>query len=362
VSPNGKYVFYVEKNDDYNLEAALNVSNAKNTKHNIKTSKIVGRVSEIISLRPKKDTYMIERIKKQAKKLRGIDKKEKMDRLLEINDVVFSLKPIRSVASVGHAIGIDRHHDRKKKDIASKLFVTNYGDVIYMDKDNDILHFNDADLIGPSRNKFGNKPNSKEKNDMRSLSWAFGQKGVIAYTEESAYFLGIRMILGKTKAKKVMKIKFQINSERLKVKNIHGCPNPNYILIAMTNIYDEIILLIWDLVKNTEKYNYSVVGEYSYISKPNSEFGIILCKDYYINLDVGLINYYFDHDFSTYPWTDNDQGFKMDRSEKTILYKGKLLMKEMYSECETLQSLLDGRMVYSERNMSCKFYMCLFLF
>ena len=39
----------------------------------------------------------------------------------------------------------------------------------------------------------------------------------------------------------------------------------------------------------------------------------------------------------------------MDRNETTILYKGKLLMKEMYSENEVLQSLLDGRTIYNER-------------
>lgn len=190
---------------------------------------------------------------------------------------------------------------------------------------------------------------------MGSLNWSFSQKGAIGYTEDSAYFVGVKMTKNKMKADNVMKIDFKINPEKLKIKKIHGCPDPNFIMIALHNKYDEVILLVWDLKKNAEKYNYSVVGDYSYISKPDSEFGIILCQDYYINLDVGLINYYFEKDFSTYPWTDNDQGWKMDKTEKTVLYKGKLLMKEMYAECETLQSLLDGRMVYTERNKSCKY-------
>ena len=122
----------------------------------------------------------------------------------------------------------------------------------------------------------------------------------------------------------------------------------------MNEVHFSYLICLWDLKKNAEKYNYSVEGDYSYISKPDSEFGIILCQDYYINLDVGLINYYFDHDFTTYPWTDNDQGWKMDKTEKTVLYKGKLLMKEMYWENETLQALLDGRRVYTERNKSSK--------
>ena len=64
------------------------------------------------------------------------------------------------------------------------------------------------------------------------------------------------------------------------------------------------------------------------------------------------MNSYFDHDFSDYPWTSKQQGFKMDRSENVILYKGELLMKEMYSECEVLQSLINGDTVYNERTYS----------
>jgi len=98
----------------------------------------------------------------------------------------------------------------------------------------------------------------------------------------------------------------------------------------LTNKYKESIILVWDIVQNREKYNYSINGAYSLITKPNSKLGVILCTDYYINLDVGLNNFYFDHEFSDYPWGVDDQGCKMDKNEYTILYKGKLLMKEMY--------------------------------
>lgn len=113
--------------------------------------------------------------------------------------------------------------------------------------------------------------------------------------------------------------------------------------------------MLWDIKSNTEKYNYSIKGDYSYIRKPDSEFGVVLCKDYYINLDVGLINYYFDHNFSDYPWGVDQQGYKMNKGEHTILYKGKLLMKDTYSESETLQAILDGNITYSEKNKPGKF-------
>lgn len=39
----------------------------------------------------------------------------------------------------------------------------------------------------------------------------------------------------------------------------------------------------------------------------------------------------------------------MDKYENILLYQGKLLMKEMYSECEILQKLIDGKLAYNER-------------
>ena len=150
------------------------------------------------------------------------------------------------------------------------------------------------------------------------------------------------------------KIAFNINQNRLFVKSINFCPNSRYSLIWFSTNYDELVLVIWDLKKNSEKFNISLNNSFSYINKPGWEFGVVLSGSHYINLDIGLVNTYFDHDFSDYPWSSNEQGFKMDRSENVILYKGELLMKEMYSEWEVLQSLINGDIVYDEKTYSGK--------
>lgn len=195
---------------------------------------------------------------------------------MKTDDLEFSLKPIRTIADVGSSFSLVNNPGMEMQNESCKLYVTDFGDVIYMDKESDILQFNDINLFEPNRGKFGYKYKSKEKNDIDSLNWCFSQKGAIGYTEESAYFVGVKMKNDKVKADNVVKIDFQINPEKLKIKKIHGCPNSNYIMIALHNKYDEVILLVWDLKKNAEKYNYSVEGDYSFISKPDSEFGIIL--------------------------------------------------------------------------------------
>lgn len=182
------------------------------------------------------------------------------------------------------------------------------------------------------------------------MEWAFTQNGVICYNDVEVYYIGVN--LKKKKAKKVKKIKFKVQKDQLFVKYVHGCPDPHFILICLSTDLDELILLTWDINHNKEMLNYSIEGDYSYISCPSTKNGLILSDEYYVNLDRGLINYYFDYDFTNYPWTQAHQGYKMDKKEETILYRGKLLMKEMYSESETLQKFLDGNFKLTEENIT----------
>ena len=332
VSPNGRYVFYVEENDEYDPAAAIEHSKSfRGERHTIKTTKLIGRVSEIVSLRTKKDKMKILKILKNAKNLRGKTLTNKFDEAsININDITFSLKPIRSISDVGNTLSLYDDPNKDEQEEQSRLFITNTGSVVFIDKISQRVFFNDFDMYKLCEGKLGYQPGSKQKHTIMSINWAFSQNGLVAFDDEKIYYLGVDPKKGTPL--KIQKIDFKINKARLYIKNVHGCPNPQYILIAISNKYNEQILLVWDIKNNCEKYNYSVVGDYSFISKNDSDFGIILSKDFYINLDNGLINYYFDRDFEDYPWGDDDQGCKMDKKEQTILYKGKLLMKEMYSE------------------------------
>lgn len=78
---------------------------------------------------------MIERIKKQDKKLSRKALKEKLDKLMSIEELEFSLKPIRTIADVGSSFSLVNNSTVDPKDEAVKLYVTNFGDVIFMDKE-----------------------------------------------------------------------------------------------------------------------------------------------------------------------------------------------------------------------------------
>lgn len=69
------------------------------------------------------------------------------------------------------------------------------------------------------------------------MRWAFIETGLLAYSTEEVYYLGVN--LKKETANKVKRIDFKINRDRLYIKKVNGCPNPQYILICLSNKYDE---------------------------------------------------------------------------------------------------------------------------
>ena len=315
-----------------------------------KGKELIGKVVEILSLRSKEEGAKLQKLLKKRKTLKLDDFEDKLKQTIDIDDVEFNTRPVRQIHDIGKILSLYKPRVYRGEDPSSQLYVTNSGSVMFIDKEMKKLYYNELDIYTINKSKLGFIPGTRTKNDINTMNWAFTDDGALGYSSEEIYFLSV--INGKDKADKpdkISKIDFKINQDRLFIKSVVGCPDSRYILITLSTIYEELVLLIWDLKTNSEVINYSLETEFSYIGKPGNQYGIVLTSDFYINLDLGLINYYFDHGFSKFPWTSQDQGYKMDKNETTILYKGKLLMKEMYSENEVLQSLLDGRTIYNER-------------
>ena len=146
VSPNGKYVFYVEENEDYNEEEALAASKLRNTRHTIKTTKLVGRVSEIVTLRPKKDRLKLANLVKKFKNFKGKKFTERLGESINIKDVTFSLRPVRSIPDIGSTFSLydDPHKDENEE--STRLYVTDTGNVIFLDKISKLIFFNEIDM------------------------------------------------------------------------------------------------------------------------------------------------------------------------------------------------------------------------
>lgn len=106
----------------------------------------------------------------------------------------------------------------KENDTSEQIYVTNSGSVVILDKADQSIYFNEIDMYTPNKKKLGYQPGTKTRNDIDSMNWTNHDQGVLAYSEEEIYFLGVDK---KTrKAGKVTRINFKINKDRLFVKTV----------------------------------------------------------------------------------------------------------------------------------------------
>lgn len=111
--------------------------------------------------------------------------------------------------------------------------------------------------------------------------------------------------------------------------------------------------MVWDVEKNEEVMNLSFESkQYQYIQGKSSQNGYILTDDLYINLDDGLINYFFEVTFKP-PRNDRANfGFRMSEEEDLILEDGSILMKETLMEVQSLDELVAGTEILKKNNIS----------
>jgi hypothetical protein len=219
VSPNGRYVFYAEVNDEYDEQEAISSSKRRESKYTVKTTKIIGRVGEIVTLRPKKDIEKVNLLLK--KKTFGRNNKselfKKLEEHIDMKDISFCLRPIRSVPDVGSTLNLYDDPNKDEQHESSRIHITNNGDVIFIDRISKIAYFNDINL------------SDMFKGNMNSYKWSFAEKGLVAFNSKDIYYLTYNE--KKKTAEKMRKIKINVDHNELEVTNIHSCPNGRYIAI-----------------------------------------------------------------------------------------------------------------------------------
>jgi len=148
VSPNGRYIFYAEVNDKYDVNQAKDLSEDGNRRFTLKTTKIVGRVAEIVTMRPKRDIEKVNRLLNK-KTIKGDNNRDMMERIgqqIDINDITFCLKPIRSVPDVGNTLNLYDDPNIDEQNETSRIHITNNGDVVFIDKISKFVFFNDINI------------------------------------------------------------------------------------------------------------------------------------------------------------------------------------------------------------------------
>ena len=107
------------------------------------------------------------------------------------------------------------------------------------------------------------------------------------------------------KPSKVVQIDFILGDQELELTNVFEWKDIRRAIIQISNRNTvEHVFVVWDLENNGELWNYSMKGDFRYIQGSSSEAGYILTANSYINLDNGIANPFFDHNFVTYNYAN----------------------------------------------------------
>lgn len=112
------------------------------------------------------------------------------------------------------------------------------------------------------------------------------------------------------------------------------------------------MLLVWDIEKNREVSNFSTDKTWYYMYGHNSQAGYILNGDTYVNLDKGLINYFFEYEFYNSGFYDQRAGYKINKDEDLVLEYGNIITKETMIEVSATDDLIDETTIITPENIN----------
>ena len=173
--------------------------------------------------------------------------------------------------------------------------------------------------------------------------------GFAFHSQEEVFFLRINSEL-KT-IMPLIKINFKINKGQMSVDKVCTCPDPSLIVISFVKGSD-YLLLVWNIEENREVYNFSTSNYWSFIYGPGSKAGFILNGDTYVNLDTGLINYFFEYQFTNYGFYDQTCGYRINSPQDLVLENGNIITKETMIEVAALDDLVDEIEQITEENIN----------
>ena len=190
--------------------------------------------------------------------------------------------------------------------------------------------------------------NQEEFRDLSDINFTMKNGGFALYSSEEIYFLRINSDLGTVMP--LIKINFKLNKAQMTVNKVLCWTDPRLIVIALWNNYDHL-LIVWNIEENKEVYNFSTSKPWIFVNSPHSGAGIILNEDTYVNLDKGLINYFFEYSFSSYP-LDDQNGYKINKEEDIVLERCNIITKETLIEVDALDDLIDETSTITPENIN----------
>jgi len=234
----------------------------------------------------------------------------------------------------------------------TELYLTDRKELIYIHKSEGIIKF-DAQQVDKKQfeGKFGKDPydNTRDRT-LNDVNVRAKNGGVAVYTEEECWF--IRYDSREKKIYPMERINFQINKGQMTINQIWACLDPNSVVIDFIKDYTHHLILVWNIVDNKETQNFSTSKTFYHINGYRSKAGFILNGDTYVNLDTGLINYFFEYDFVNQGMYEQKGGLRISKNEDLVLDYGWVITKETLIEVYSLEDIVRYDDHITEDNIS----------
>ena len=181
------------------------------------------------------------------------------------------------------------------------------------------------------------------KYTIKDYKWKVLKTGFLGYKDDMMFYLNLHVSLSKKKVEQeeqegegeIEEIVVQTNYSKtipmscvlgegdLRIDRVYGCIDPSKVVFNLRSTVEESIYMVWSLETNNEVSNYSAKNTCYFANGSGSQTGYVFCDDnYYVNLDVGIPNYFFDSNF-VFDSGNSGNGFKIDKNESYVLYQSK---------------------------------------
>ena len=109
------------------------------------------------------------------------------------------------------------------------------------------------------------------------------------------------------------------------------------------------LIIVWDIEANIEHSNFSSEALPFFFLGANSRFGYIWCNDYYVNLELGLKNYYFEHYLGYFSF---NAGYLMNKKEDLFIEGFNIVTKETLVEVISLDNYIKNGHSITKNNIN----------
>ena len=172
--------------------------------------------------------------------------------------------------------------------------------------------------------------------------------GFALYSSEEVYFLRINSDLRTVMP--LVRISFKQIKAQMTVNSVYACLDIMLIVIALQKDYD-YLLIVWNIEENREVYNFSTSKYWFFMNGPQSKAGFILNGDTYVNLDKGIVYYFFEYNFQNSTFNNRNK-YWINTKEDLILEYGTIITKETLIEVSALDDLIDVTNTITPENIN----------